>query len=112
MKPRKCLSVFFVVALVSLLFPAGWFVGTMEVRAAEMFYDDFEDGTASDWTVVNGSWSVVTENGNHVYKQTDTSGEGLAVSGEASWNDYAVEANLTVYDLSSTDASRNSGPLR
>ncbi len=33
------------------------------------FYDDFEDGDASEWSV-KGTWSVVDDGGNHIYRYT------------------------------------------
>jgi hypothetical protein len=35
------------------------------------FYDDFQDGDASGWTVTKGTWGVVNEAGNNVYRYTD-----------------------------------------
>lgn len=61
-----------------------------------LFSDNFEDGDANGWTVVNGSWSVVTD-GTKVYKQTSTTGEGLVYAGNSAWTNYAVEAKLKLY---------------
>ncbi len=34
------------------------------------FYDDFEDGEASHWTIEDGTWGIVQDNGNRIYRYT------------------------------------------
>lgn len=69
-----------------------------------IFSDDFEDGDSTGWTVVSGSWSVVTD-GTKVFKQTGTSGEGLVYAGSSSWTNYTVQAKVKLYDMISLAAS-------
>lgn len=69
-----------------------------------LFSDDFEDGNSTGWTVVNGSWSVVTD-GTKVFKQSSTSGEGLVYAGNSSWTNYTVEAKLKLYNVGANTAS-------
>jgi len=38
-------------------------------QAANIFSNDFENGSADNWTSTTGTWSVVEEGGNHVYYQ-------------------------------------------
>jgi hypothetical protein len=61
-----------------------------------LFSDNFEDGDAIGWTVVNGAWSVVTD-GAKVYKQTSTTGEALIYAGSTLWTNYTVEAKMKLY---------------
>lgn len=75
-----------------------------EKTVSTLFSDNFEAGTSSNWTAVNGSWGVVTD-GSKVFKQTGTSSEGLVYAGNATWTDYSVEAKVKLYDLASTAAS-------
>jgi hypothetical protein len=65
-----------------------------------LFSDDFEDGNSSGWTVVNGSWAVVTD-GTKVFKQSVTTGEALAYAGNTSWTNYTVQAKVKLYGQSS-----------
>jgi beta-galactosidase len=71
---------------------------------ASLFSDDFEDGNSTGWTVVSGSWSVVTD-GTKVFKQTGTTGEGVVYAGNASWTNYTVQARVKLYDMISLAAS-------
>ncbi|MGD1993814.1 MAG: DUF2341 domain-containing protein, partial [Anaerolineae bacterium] len=38
--------------------------------AVYAFYDDFEDGDAAGWSAVKGTWSVVDDGGNYIYRYT------------------------------------------
>ncbi|MEU4623485.1 right-handed parallel beta-helix repeat-containing protein [Actinoplanes sp. NPDC023801] len=62
-------------------------------HAATLLSDDFEDGNASGWSTNGGSWSVATD-GSRVYRQGGTSSDARAVTGTASWTDYAVQARV------------------
>ncbi len=35
------------------------------------FYDDFQDGSADGWNAAKGTWNVVNDNGNYVYRYTE-----------------------------------------
>ncbi|OAS18695.1 sugar-binding protein [Paenibacillus oryzisoli] len=67
--------------------------------AATLFSDDFEDGDATGWSIVNGgatNFTVVSDD-TMVYKIQYASGgitEKLAVAGNAGWTNYAVEAKV------------------
>ncbi len=80
------------------------FAPASEVRAAVLFSDDFEDGNANGWTVVNGTWSVASET-TEVYQTTTTSGLALTVAGDTGWTDYAVEAGFKINSVGTTPAS-------
>jgi hypothetical protein len=41
-----------------------------EPAAVYSFYDDFEDGDAAAWSAVKGTWAVVDDGGNYVYRYT------------------------------------------
>ncbi|WP_328478204.1 pectate lyase [Actinoplanes sp. NBC_00393] len=62
-------------------------------QAATLLSDDFEDGNATGWTTNGGSWSVATD-GSRVYRQGGTSSDARALTGTASWTDYAVQARV------------------
>jgi hypothetical protein len=66
-----------------------------------LFSDDFESGSASNWTIVNGSWSVVTD-GTKVYNQLNTSGEGLLYAASSLWTNYTVQEDLKLYTSGAT----------
>jgi hypothetical protein len=72
---------------------------------ANPFSFNFEDGTSTGWTPVNGTWNVVTD-GSKVYKQTATSGEALSLAGDTSaWSNYSYEATMKLYDAIANNAS-------
>lgn len=64
-----------------------------------LFSDDFESGS-SQWTVVDGTWSVAPgSNGTNVYSQTNVTGFARSVisnTGASGWTDYAVQAKVQV----------------
>ncbi|MGG1554892.1 family 16 glycoside hydrolase [Paenibacillus ferrarius] len=68
------------------------------------YSDNFEDGDAYSWAPTTGTWSVVTD-GNAVYKQTATGGEAVTITGNSAWSNYAVQANVKLYDALSFNAS-------
>jgi len=39
-------------------------------------YDDFESGNADKWMNQNGNWTIVNDNGNYVYRQSEFIGGG------------------------------------
>src|SRR6266496_3842084 len=74
-----------------------------------LFADDFQDGdfTTPPWTVSTttaGPWSVITDPAdatNRVLSQgaTGVNNESYAVSGDATWTDYSVQARLKQLDV-------------
>ena len=69
-----------------------------------LFSDNFESGSASNWTASSGTWAVVSD-GTQVYKQTSESNEAVSTAGSISWTNYTVEGKVKLYDLPSTAAS-------
>ena len=63
-----------------------------------LFSDSFESGTASNWTVGSGTWSVVTAGSSKVYEVSSSTG-GASQAGSSSWTDYAVSAEITPLTL-------------
>ena len=57
-----------------------------------LFQDNFETGTAAGWNATAGTWSVVLDGSNHVYRNSNTSGDNWSYNGSAAWTDYAIEA--------------------
>jgi hypothetical protein len=84
------IAIFLVVALM-------WALQLKAEAATSMFSDDFESG-AGQWTEVDGDWSVVAENGNHYYHQSENSGNAYkrSVAGESTWTDYSIQARVRV----------------
>lgn len=65
---------------------------------AALFEDNFEDGAADGWATVGGSWSIGTEE-SLAFAQNGLYGEAIAYTGEASWTDYTLEADVKVKKL-------------
>jgi hypothetical protein len=53
---------------------------------------------------VNGTWTV-TSDGSYVYKQTYTGGEAISSAGSSSLADYALQADVKLYDNSTNSGS-------
>jgi pectate lyase len=66
---------------------------TGSAQAATLFSDDFEGGTATGWSASGGSWSVATDE-SQVYRQAGTGADARALTGTATWTDYAVQARV------------------
>ncbi|WP_216477242.1 3-keto-disaccharide hydrolase [Paenibacillus brevis] len=64
-----------------------------------IFSDDFEDNDFSDWTVSGGSWNLTTD-GSLTLSQNTASGEAIAYTGNASWNDYTYSARIKLLTAS------------
>jgi len=62
------------------------------IGSAILFQDNFETGTAAGWNPTAGTWSVVLDGSNHVYRNSNTSGDNWSYNGSAAWTDYAIEA--------------------
>lgn len=61
-----------------------------ETASRILFSDDFESGS-DQWTVIDGTWSVVTD-GTHLYSQSYFTSFGRSVAGSLAWTDYAIQA--------------------
>ncbi len=62
-------------------------------HAAVLFADDFEQRTVNVW-LAGGSWSVVTEDGSKVYKQSSTANFPYAMAGSGSTAGTSVTARV------------------
>jgi hypothetical protein len=70
-------------------------VGTTMARASTLFSDDFEQPTGNVWlTGGGGSWSVVSEDGSHVFRQSNTSVDTAAWAGSGSGAFTSVTASV------------------
>jgi pectate lyase len=76
--------------------------------AATLFSDDFETGSASNWTASSGTWSVVQDNGSYVYYQSSTN-EGRTSAGSQSWTDYSVQADVKVVNFNGSNRTYVAG---
>jgi pectate lyase len=65
-----------------------------------LFTDNFESGSASNWTATQGTWSVVTD-GTKALAQTSTSTEGRTSAGSQAWTNYSVKADIKVDNYNS-----------
>jgi pectate lyase len=90
---------------------AGWtLLGVLVVLAATpvvqaqtvLFTDDFQDGNANGWTVLGGTWSVITD-GSLVYNQSGRSSRYRSGAGSLAWTDYSVEARVKPTGWNGTD---------
>jgi fibronectin type 3 domain-containing protein len=64
------------------------------------FRDYFEDGTATDWTIAGGGWSVVdhpdASRATKVFATTSASGLSEAAIGDLAWADVSVDVQVEV----------------
>jgi hypothetical protein len=102
-KSKKKLFRFFLVVL-SLL--TGFtvtnvFAVPQSTEKIPLFSEDFENGSTSNWTVLNGTWGIYTDAGNKVYRQSSLSGTTRSVAGDTSWANYSFSADVKVDALDS-----------
>lgn len=97
-------------ALVLCLMLVFALVPLVPVKAATLFYDDFNDGNANGWTpqANYNDWSVVLDNGNYVYFSSSTN-EGRTSAGNQSWTDYSVQAKVKVENFNGSNRAYVSG---
>ncbi|HYH01965.1 MAG TPA: right-handed parallel beta-helix repeat-containing protein, partial [Bacillota bacterium] len=89
--------------VVLLILALGW-VGQNFVKAAPILSDDFEDGNSNGWSKSGGSWSVATD-GTRVFKQSSTSSNAYAYTGDSAWSNYTVEARVKALSFQGTARS-------
>ncbi len=79
------------------------------------FHDNFENGTATQWTPSGGTWAVTTSQTTYsecnpagtvnqkVYTQSNaTAARPYAIAGSTAWNDYTLQAQVTPLSLGSS----------
>ena len=66
-----------------------------DVAIYPLFADNFQSGSANQWTPTEGNWSVVLD-GDWVYQQTNTSGSTYSYAGNTNWCNYSLEAAVKV----------------
>lgn len=58
--------------------------------------ENFESGSAANWTAIAGSqFSVVASGANHIYRQSSTAGEARAILNKTNWTNQAIDAEVT-----------------
>lgn len=102
MKLKKGLSLGMTIALSSTLILGGLGWSNPLVQAASIFNSDFENGSADNWTSTTGTWSVVQDGNNYVYYQSSQN-EGRTSSGNSSWTDYSVQADVKIDNFNGTN---------
>jgi hypothetical protein len=84
---------------------AAVFVGTPVARANTLFSDDFEQPTGNVWlTGGGGSWSVLSEDGSRVFRQSNASVDTAAWAGSGSGAFTVVTASVKPNTASGTVA--------
>ena len=69
----------------------------------QLFSDDFENGSSSQWTPYDGSWSVCQVGSNSKEYCGSNTNEDISLAGNTSWNNYNVQSYVV------TGASGNIG---
>lgn len=98
----KIIAIALCLALMLSWLPGG------QASAAALFSDDFENGSASNWTATTGTWSVVKDGSSNVYSQASTS-EGRTSAGDSSWNNYTMQADVKVDNFNGTNRTYVAG---
>jgi hypothetical protein len=64
--------------------------------------EDFEDGRAQGWVEQRGTWEIIRDGSNAVYRRAaSVTGNSETAIGEVGWRDYALEFEVKTTDLSS-----------
>jgi hypothetical protein len=72
------------------------------------FCDDFEDGEATGWGPIGGTWSIVSDGGS-VYRGAN--GSGNSIAGDAAWTDQTVEARVKVVQFGNNKSGFRAGVI-
>jgi pectate lyase len=116
---RLVVAVCGVLLAFSVLFALQWSADAPAARATQaehatlagassssppLFRDDFErdpvGSRPAGWTVDDGRWDGVVEDGSHVVRHGVGASYGHLVAGSPSWTDYAVSARLRLTPMS------------
>lgn len=85
---------------------AGGTIGAGGLSTTPIFEDDFEMGSDA-WTTEGGEWAVIEDGTQVLAQQSTATGSQLfvAVAGDPSWTDQAVEARVKVVDFLASSTS-------
>ncbi len=67
-----------------------------------LFSDNFESGSASQWTPSGGTWSVGTD-GNRVYSQTNNQNDTRSLAGSAAWTNQVLQVRVKPVSFNGTN---------
>lgn len=70
--------------------------------AALPYSETFEDGSATDWAAVDGTWSIVTDGSVKAYRTPSTDAIARSIVGGSSWTDYKAEATVKINSWASS----------
>ena len=117
---RMVIAVSGVLLGVSVLFAIQWSAVTPQAAHARLagvarasaapppppalFHDDFERDPIgvmpAGWTIDDGRWDGVVQDGSHVVRHATGQSYGHLVAGSAAWTDYAISARLRLTSMS------------
>lgn len=75
---------------------------TTAASGAPLFSDNFESGSTSKWTLLSGSWSVVTD-GSKVLRQATLTDNARAQTSSSSWTNQRVSARVKATSFNGSD---------
>lgn len=104
LRSKSMLSGLLVMMLLVSSIPAipGARVGNAHADTPSLPYaENFEDGTAAGWTVVNGPWTVVNDD-TEVYRSSAASSIARTVYGQPDWDNYEATARFKLNSWGST----------
>ena len=64
------------------------------MAATTLFSDDFESGSASNWSKSGGTWAVVTDGSKALQQSSASSENAREFAGDTSWTDYSLQARV------------------
>jgi lysophospholipase L1-like esterase len=77
-------------------------LGGMSVSASisegNLFNESFELGNSTEWTTNAGTWSIIADGDQKVFKQTQEGSNGLCYAGHPNWVNYSVQADLKLHE--------------
>ena len=75
---------------------------TTAASGAPLFSDNFESGSTSQWTLLSGSWSVVTD-GSKVLRQSTLTDNARVQTNSSSWTNQRVSARVKATSFNGSD---------
>jgi len=79
-----------------------WSFATAGGGGTTLFSDDFESGTAANWTALSGTWAVVTD-GSKVFRQSNNVDNARASTNAGPWTDQIITARVKPTAFNGTD---------
>gem|GEM_PF-1725016 len=74
----------------------GAYEGAGTSGPAQLFSDDFQSGSTSNWTTASGSWSVYQPSGQSYEYRSASTGDNVTLAGNTAWRNYYLQSYVNL----------------